>query len=741
MLNEAGPIYTAFLDGKDYDNSTRSCIVEVVSKMGDAYSTADRPGMLLGMIQSGKTRTYLGAIALAFDNGYEVAIVLTKGTNALTQQTVSRLQEEFDSLIAFDEVDVFDIMQIRGTGLNRYQLQKRLIIVCKKEDDNLRHLQTLLFETCPDLASRRTLIVDDEADFASVSFRKQDNTICSGAIAGSINSIRSRLPKDSSFLQVTATPYSLYLQPRNEAVLDGTVFKPTRPSFTVLVPTHDKYVGGDYYFQDSEEPGSVAWSLHVKIDPREMDRLRRPDRRTCKPEEILTDRKVEGLRRAVITFMVGAVIRRLQQRMAGIMPVAKYSFVVHTDVSKKTHDWQKLLLDSLVDKIKEVLATNPVALDPLVQEAYEDLKVSLAAYRRVNQEAQPLPRIEEVVQEVRDTFDYLHIAVVNSNNDVANLLDGRSGQLKLTSPYTIFVGGLILDRGLTIENMIGFFYGRNPKSFQQDTVLQHSRMYGARSRDDLPVTRFYTTERIYEIMKSIHEFDTALREEIEKFGDDAGVVFIERDLQNRVRACSPNKILISRTTTLKPYKRLLPIGFQTGYNSHIQQDVRAIDGLLPHGEPTDPFLIDLAQAHEIVDLAGKTLKFSNADYAGQVPGPEFFRELGYSWDMDAFKAALSYASLSSSDPTHQGKVWCLVRRNRNNLRIRPDSGRFTNAPDTSHVEGVIAKSWAKDIPILMLFRQTGSRDLGWLGAPFWWPVAYMPADCRVSVYASETADV
>ena len=44
-------------------------------------------------------------------------------------------------------------------------------------------------------------------------------------------------------------------------------------------------------------------------------------------------------------------------------------------------------------------------------------------------------------------------------------------------PYNLFIGGQILDRGITINNLIGFYYGRNPKKFQQDTVLQHSRMY------------------------------------------------------------------------------------------------------------------------------------------------------------------------------------------------------------------------------------------------------------------------
>lgn len=734
-----GKIYSSFLKVKNYDQETRDCIVDTVRMMCEVYSSDDRPGMLLGKIQSGKTRAYVGTIALAFDNGYEVAIVFTKGTNALTQQTVSRLEKEYQEIIDYDQVDVFDIMAIRGNGLNQFQLQKKLIIVCKKEDDNLRHLQELLFIRNPDIGGRRTLIIDDEADFASVSFRKESEDIRAGTIAHLINKLRKALPQNSSYLQVTATPYSLYLQPKTNANIQNEIFKPTRPAFTVLLPIHDRYIGGDYFFRESEIPDTVAWCLHKKIDPQEMERLRKPDYRSCNPDEILWDHKVKGLRGAIITFLVASCIRRMQQIAVGDFP-KKYSFVVHTDVSKKTHKWQRSLLEKLVEKVKEVLKDDPARLDTLVSEAYEGIVESLMIFQRENPSAPPTPSLADTIQEVRKTFEYLHVAVVNSDNDVESLLDTRNGQLKLTSPYTIFVGGLILDRGLTIENMIGFFYGRNPQRFQQDTVLQHSRMYGARSRDDLPVTRFYTTERIYEIMKNIHEFDSNLRDEIEKFGMDAGVVFIQRDTQDRIRPCSPNKILISETTNLKPFKRLLPIGFQTGYQSHISGTIRRIDGMLPVEDPKDPFLIDIETAKEIVKLIATTLKFRKKDYkSGQVPGPEYFQELGYSWDVEAFNAAMQYISSDCNETSRRNKVWCLVRRDRNNARIMVGSDRFINNPDTGHVEGRIAKNWARDIPMLILLRQNGCKSNGWLDAAFWWPVLYMPAGCKVAVYANETA--
>src|SRR5207302_2011846 len=67
-------------------------------------TTGDRPGMLLGRIQSGKTRAFIGVIAKAFDEGIDFAIVLTKGTNPLSEQTIKRIKTDFREAIDDEEV-------------------------------------------------------------------------------------------------------------------------------------------------------------------------------------------------------------------------------------------------------------------------------------------------------------------------------------------------------------------------------------------------------------------------------------------------------------------------------------------------------------------------------------------------------------------------------------------------------------------------------------------------------------
>jgi hypothetical protein len=58
----------------------REKVEEVLEKLQTQATSTKRPGILLGRVQSGKTRAFLGVIARAFDRGYDVAVILTKGT-------------------------------------------------------------------------------------------------------------------------------------------------------------------------------------------------------------------------------------------------------------------------------------------------------------------------------------------------------------------------------------------------------------------------------------------------------------------------------------------------------------------------------------------------------------------------------------------------------------------------------------------------------------------------------------
>ena len=503
---------------------------------------------------------------------------------------------------------------------------------------------------------------------------------------------------------------------------DGIRFKPVRPAFTHLVPVHPDYIGSDFYFEESRNQETVAAHLFEAVGRDELEILRSSDRRSFKVEECLDSSAVEVLRRALCNFIVGGCIRRLQEQDQGRVP-RKHAFLFHTETGKAAHAWQEQIVLTFDEKLKEAAADRPERLRELFEVAYDDLSTSIQLLGHL------LPlrsrTIEEAILAVES--GWLMVTKVNSEKQIVELLDEK-GQLKLRTPLNLFIGGQILDRGVTIANLIGFFYGRRPNIYQQDTVLQHSRMFGFRPLEDLTVTRFYTEPRIHNAMKRMHESDVALRDSIRK-NPKQSVVFIQANTQGQILPCNPNKILVSRTTTLRPFKRILPVGFQTDFKTRTAPLVAKIDELIDQRAPShdlsEPFRMPVTIASKILSLIEPTLK----------------SETGHEFSWKSARAALEYLSQAGPSKAEQGFVWCLVRKDRNASRFVQGSGKaFYDSPDTSQREGVTARKTAHDIPMLMLFRQNGLKQQDWRGTPFYWPVIMAQQNIETAIFAEESMD-
>lgn len=700
------------------DDDLAACIERVINQLLDDSTTADRPGMLLGKIQSGKTRGFLGVIARAFDRGYEVAIVLTKGTKTLAKQTVARIQGDFEEFVSDDDVAVFDIMQM-PRKLSRSQLRRKIVIVAKKQVQNLERIIELFEERYPTLKDRRVLLVDDEADMASVRFvrKKGHDDYDQGRIAELMDDLR-RTAKQISYLQVTATPYALYLQPEEYLPRGGTnyVFLPKRPSFTELLPIHNAYVGGDDYFGDFDE-SDPRFYLHVPVPEDEQDVLRQRDRRSARKDRLLTTDNLRCLRLALMGFILGACVRRWQQKEQGRRPLSKYAMIIHNDTQRQAHAWQEEIVEDLLEAFTTAADQKDAAFRAIFDESYNDISKSVHAdHGRMPDRGMAFNMVLDAVE-----GGEVLTQTVNSDNDVIALLDHKA-ELKLETPFNIFIGGSILDRGITVPNLISFYYGRSPKRVQADTALQHSRMYGSRLRPDIAVTRFYTSQTVFDRLLTIHRFEVALRDAFEKGAHNRGVAFIQRDESQQVIPCSPSKISISDVIAVRPGGRMLPVGFQTHAPAKLKQPVALIDEIVNTvvGESDEPVQVSLTQAQRIVDLLSDTLDVQTTE-----------------WDWDAMRATLDYFVRISETSKDDGKVWLLARADRKLSRQR-DQGRFQNAPDTKQQRD-IAERVARTEPILMLFRQDGSKEAGWLGHPFWWPVLVTPFDAEPCVYAAKLA--
>lgn len=64
----------------------RTSIFNTALKLKGNQTSADRPGILFGHIQSGKTRNYTEVIACDLDEGSDYIVVLTKSTKLSEKQ-------------------------------------------------------------------------------------------------------------------------------------------------------------------------------------------------------------------------------------------------------------------------------------------------------------------------------------------------------------------------------------------------------------------------------------------------------------------------------------------------------------------------------------------------------------------------------------------------------------------------------------------------------------------------------
>jgi hypothetical protein len=756
-MNTSGPIYTRYAKEKanppfgsaDYEVA-KSTLNQLLAQEPNKRR---KPGMMVGKIQSGKTRSFLGVVGLAFDNGFDVAVIFTKNSLALADQTLIRIE---GNLGQQNLVDVFDIMDMPASP-DASEDRPKLVLLVKKEDQNVEALNDLFKREDLGLAARRVLIVDDEADITSVGqYLNNEGKIAFRKVHGLINEFRT-ITKDAFYLQVTATPYALFLQSEPG---DDTAHS-IRPAFSTLAKPGAGYIGTEYFFEQCDDPEHYSSLSVVNVSDSELEAVKKYDGRRINTENLLNafpgsakkPRKdnLAGIREALFGFVVASVSINMLREASGKTP-QRYSFIVHTETRNKSQRWQDDLVNMMVAEIKDFVLKRPAVIKPRFEQSYDELK-ELAKRQGVI-----LPPGAKVVERAMEAIRKNDLGTTVVNNDFeqrgAALFDKASGELRQNHKMSVFIGGQILDRGLTFSRLIGFYYGRNPEKSQQDTVLQHMRILGYRPKEEIAVTRVFCGASTRKALVKIHRMDSALWARLEALGGDvaaagaaARTIFVSIDPDGKVVPCSPYKISTARTTTYAPGSRDLPVGFSTAPASVVEPIVSGIANKLAGlvgSDPVAPALVPLAKAVEILREIKPTLVFDGNSVSAKSKKSSKKRankDGSFEWD-HAIKA-LEKMSNESKDKSHAGQVWLMARGfgiakkddPRDIVRIKKD-GSFSDAPDSAKTDTEDMRKKAKHAPGIILLKQLGARkrreedgvDVGWSGTPFIWPVIVTPSE-------------
>ncbi len=414
-------------------------------------------GLIYGLIQSGKTGVLTVTGAIGADEGYQTIIILTSDNDPLYDQTLGRIQESFPGIDIIGKNEFKDM----DAFIHRIKTGTCAIVTTK----NLYRLKDLIENFKKDrVRGLRCLIIDDEADQASLNTRTSRADGTRSGINNKISELRSFFEKNT-YLQVTATPQALFLQ---------TPEHDFRPNFTVLSHPGSDYVGGEDFFSDHS-------SLIREFDLGDIEELApgsSPTPTSAIPRSLL---------RALDTFMVGATFKRAKDADQNC------AFLCHVSTRKADHNHIVTLLRKYKTDLTDGVKGSKELVIKRLKLAYDDIASTHEGLRNSN--------FEELLNAIEFFSPGIMVKLVNSETDE---------DVAVKSPYNLFVGGNKLGRGVTIKNLLVSYYGRNPKKPQADTVLQHARMYGYR-RKDIGLLRLFLPRELHVAFKAINKMEYGLR--------------------------------------------------------------------------------------------------------------------------------------------------------------------------------------------------------------------------------------
>ncbi len=383
---------------------------------------------------------------------------MTSDNDPLYEQTLGRTRQAFPGIDILGKDDFRDA----DAFLERIKGGTCAIVTTK----NSRMLNTLIdnFQRGR-VRGLSCLIIDDEADQASLNTQASRDDGTRSRVNDRIGELR-RFFEKNTYLQVTATPQALFLQ------TPGHDF---RPKFTVLSHPGSDYVGGDDFFGDDSD-------LVREFDLNDIAALT-PGAQPTPMLEI-----PRSLLKALDTFMIGATFKRKKNADQNC------AFLCH--VSTRTNDHRHIV--ELLRRYKTDLAAGvkgrKQAVINRLKAAYNDLA---STHEGLSQAV-----FEDLVETIGFFSPGINVKLVNGETDE---------DVAVESPYNLFVGGNKLGRGVTIKNLLVSYYGRNPRSPQADTVLQHARMYGYR-RKDIGLLRLFLPQVLHRVFTAINKMERGLRE-------------------------------------------------------------------------------------------------------------------------------------------------------------------------------------------------------------------------------------
>ena len=502
----------------------------------------DRRGMVVGHVQSGKTSNYVGLINKATDAGYKVIIIIAGTISSLRRQTQERIdsgyigrnssafiQEKENKIVGVGNytvgTDIYsltsayyktgdegDFSQAVANRLNIPIGKNPVVFVIKKNKSILENLidwfskdvNAKVVDGTPKLFDVPALIIDDEADSASVNASRDINDI------KTINRlIRTLLNifNQNTFVGYTATPYAnLFISQEyneeNTTVVKNKTYKIGEDlfprDFIINIKAPTNYIGAAKIFgYENVNPELTKEPLDIF---REINDFDPPFFKTINREnkDHLPEYLPASLEHAIKSFILTCTIRRIRghinkhnSMLVHVALLVRWIDRVAYLVNEKTKEYKNAIQsedEDLFNELKEIYEIDflPTTQNVLENLDYTDIRIKQHTW-------------EEVKSELKNAVLKIDVRSVHGTRSTTNLeyhnieeIDYNRHENGLS---VIAVGGSRLSRGITLEGLSISYYIRTTRMY--DSLMQMGRWFGYRP-GYVDLCRLYTTNQIFE---------------------------------------------------------------------------------------------------------------------------------------------------------------------------------------------------------------------------------------------------
>lgn len=448
---------------------------QLQSSLGENHNS-----LLVGKVQSGKTSNLELLSALAFDNGYNFLLIFGGYDKELLRQSTERFGKTFDTIggedVLYSKAPVLfttndqtkesvSINSLDPEFAKQLIEEKRpIIITCLKRPPAMKAALKVISKLQDSISGIVPFIIDDEGDQASLNTAK-DKARNSTPTYKTIVKIKEVL-HNPLYLSVTATPQANIFQEDISAL---------NPASIHTVQPGSGYDGASIYHLSEN---NILEDVPDTDSPMQMS---------------------NSLKEAIYYFFIASAIKRLRfsqkkdKRSDMIIHVDR-TVVAHGSIYSAVHDMLEEVRQAFIEDDSTDYYIN------LIRKCYEKYLSRDVQLR--------YPLDDNLISEISKTIQ-------STGAILQNGIGKHTKEMELTKLHKIYIGGDLLQRGLTFSNLIVSYFTRFAKNGgNMDTTLQRARWFGYRSKY-LDLCKIFTTSDIAKEFAVLAEVEDDLWEQFD----------------------------------------------------------------------------------------------------------------------------------------------------------------------------------------------------------------------------------